>query len=366
MKKNYYKLLFISFFLLLVFPISVSADDGYQIENYDVDIKVNENNVLNITETIDVNFTLSSHGIIRKIPYKNTYHRKDNEIQTKAIIENVNVSEPFSMYKENNNVNLKIGDKYETIIGPKRYVIKYNYDVGDDNLDDFDDLYFNIIGTEWDTEIKNVTFKIEMPKEFDKTLINFTVGRYGATYHEDVIYNISNNTIAGYVKPGLYGNALERNEGLTVRIELEEGYFVNERIVFDPTKIIVYGLLSTSVLIISFAILIFKKYGYREKSLIVPEYIVPDNLTPAEIGYLYNGHTKNEQIISLIIYFANKGYLQIIEENKKNFSFKKLKDIDLDEPNYAKTTFNEANKEGVVWLLRRNYKINFILLYQSQ
>ena len=47
MKKNYIKLLFVSFFLFLVFPLSASAFNGYTIENYEVDIKVNENNVLN-------------------------------------------------------------------------------------------------------------------------------------------------------------------------------------------------------------------------------------------------------------------------------------------------------------------------------
>ena len=39
MKKNYVKLLFISFFLFLIFPLSASASNGYTIENYEVDIK---------------------------------------------------------------------------------------------------------------------------------------------------------------------------------------------------------------------------------------------------------------------------------------------------------------------------------------
>ena len=43
MKKNYIKLLFVSFFLFLVFPLGVNASNGYTIENYEVDIKVNEN-----------------------------------------------------------------------------------------------------------------------------------------------------------------------------------------------------------------------------------------------------------------------------------------------------------------------------------
>jgi uncharacterized membrane protein len=79
---------------------------------------------------------------------------------------------------------------------------------------------------------------------------------------------------------------------------------------------------------------------------------VPDDLSPAEAGYLYAGRTNNNQIISLIIYLANKGYLEIIENSKTEFSFKKLKDIDENEPNYVKITFNglfkRADKDGIV------------------
>ena len=186
MKKNYIKLLFVSFFLFLVFPLGVNASNGYTIENYEVDIKVNENNVLNIKEIIDVNFEYEKHGIIRVIPYKNTYYRTGKTVETRALIKNLNVNANYTTSKENGELKVKIGDASTTLTGNKQYVITYDYDVGDDNVDDYDDFYFNVIGTNWDTEIKNVRFKIEMPKEFDTTKVNFTVGKYGSTYYEDV------------------------------------------------------------------------------------------------------------------------------------------------------------------------------------
>lgn len=352
MKKNFINLFFVSFFIFLIFPLSAKADDGYIIEKYNVDIKVNENNVLNVTETIDVNFSLESHGIMRNIPLKNRYSRKGITTETKAKIDNLEVNEQYSKTKEDGDLILKIGDPYETITGPKQYVISYDYDVGDDNVDQYDELYFNIIGTEWSTQVKEATFKIEMPKEFDETLVNFTIGTYGATYFEDVIYDINDNVIEGYVTSNSYGYALDSREGLTVRIELPEGYFTGERIVFDPTGLIVYGLLIGFTLLIFLSIKLFRKYSYWKKDLLVVEYAVPDNLTPAEIGYLYDGVANNKHIVSLITYFANKGYLNIIDEGKNKFSFKKLMDIPDTEPDYAKTTFNglfkKANGEGIV------------------
>lgn len=372
MKKNYIRILFISFFLFLILPLDVKADNGYIIRNYDVDIKVNENNVLNIKETIDVDFTIPSHGIFRKIPIKNTYHRKEFDVTTKAKISKININENYTIQTEGNNKIYKIGDSDELITGYKQYIISYDYDIGDDNVDLFDDFYFNIIGTQWSAKIENVTFKVQMPKKFDESLINFTIGYYGATYNKDVIYNVEGNTIIGSVKKtrttdGEY--ALFPNEGLTLRIELEEGYFENERQVFDPTKVIVYGLLIGLILMIIFGIKKFKKYSYWKKDLLVPEYVVPYKLTPAALGYLYDGKVNDKQIVSLIIYLANKGYLRIIEESKSKFSFEKIKPIDDSEPNYVKITFNglfkgTATKVTKSELTNKFYKTLSTALFQ--
>ena len=259
MKKNYIKLLFVSFFLFLVFPLGVNASNGYTIENYEVDIKVNENNVLNVKEVIDADFIYEKHGIIRNIPYKNTYYRTGKTVETKAKIRNLKVNANYSTSKENGELKVKIGDADTTLTGNKQYVITYDYDVGDDNIDDYDDFYFNIIGTNWDTEIRNVRFKIEMPKEFDTTKVNFTVGKYGSTYYEDVKYNVEGNTINGYIRP--YGNntyALSSYEGLTARIELPEGYFKGERVVFDPTLLILIVLIMVSVFLIVLSIILYQ------------------------------------------------------------------------------------------------------------
>lgn len=53
--------------------------------------------------------------------------------------------------------------------------------------------YFNLIGEKWDTIINNVSFKIEMPKEFDKTLLGFSCGEKGSTNNSNVEYNVIGN-----------------------------------------------------------------------------------------------------------------------------------------------------------------------------
>ena len=68
-------ILFISMFFILN---TAYAANGYTIDKYDVDIKINEDNSLYITENIVANFTgLNKHGIIRNIPVSNTIKRLD-------------------------------------------------------------------------------------------------------------------------------------------------------------------------------------------------------------------------------------------------------------------------------------------------
>lgn len=353
MKKNLFRVLFISFFLLFM-PLSAKAEN-FKIIDYNVDIEVKENNVYKITEKIFVHYTYSSHGIIRGIPIKNENIRKidGKEIKTKfkAKISDVKVDNKFSTSKDNGNLNIKIGDPNSYADEYTTYNISYTYDLGDDNVEESDDVYFNIIGTEWNTTIDNVTFRIKMPKKFNEDDVHFLVGTYGATYDDAVEYSINGNEIIGRIIPTEAGYALYNNEALTAKINLPEGYFVNERMNFDSTLYILIFVLIVSVIIILVEVLLFKKYSYYKKDLLVPEFIAPDNLTPAEIGYLYDGTTKNKQIISLIIYLANKGYLEIIEEGK-SFKFKKLKDIDEEYPDYVKKVFKglfkKANNEGIV------------------
>ena len=154
---------------------------GYTINSYDVNMKVNENNTYDITETINANFTANSHGIIRKIPIKNTVRRL-NGIKTtnRAKITNISVNNQYTKSTSDGYLNLQIGDPDKTIEGEQTYIIKYTYDIGEDPLPKDDEFYFNILGTEWDTSIYNFSFTVNMPKEFDSSKLGFSSGTYGS------------------------------------------------------------------------------------------------------------------------------------------------------------------------------------------
>lgn len=310
--------------LLLVFFIpnetcAISSSGGYTIESYDINMIVNENNTFNITETISVNFTgYDKHGIFRKIPLRNTITRVDGtKSNNKAKISNINVSENYTTLNENGYKVLKIGNADQTVSGRKTYTIKYNYNIGKDLLKDADELYFNLIGDEWDTSIDNVTFTITMPKAFDKSKLGFSSGYRTSTSSSNVNYTVTGNTIKGSLETGLFDG-----QALTVRLTLPEGYFVGASSNFDFIMLLEIGV---SVIFVIVAFGLWNKYGKDDMVVETVEFYPPDGLNSADLGFIYKGHSEEKDIISLLIYLANKGYLRIEEFEEKTLKIIKTK-----------------------------------------
>lgn len=282
--------------------------NGYRITSYDVEMNVDNYGIMDINETITIYANTSKHGIIRSIPIKNTVQRSDKTQYTNhARITNINVNDDYTISKEDENLKIKIGDADKTFVGEKVYKISYKYNTGSDRTRDYDELYYNIIGTEWDTYISNVSFKITMPKDFDSSKLGFTHGSYGLINTDGIEFSVNNNTITG-----TYSGTLYPNNGLTVRCELPEGYFEEQKINITYTDI---AIIATSIIASLIAFILWIKYGRDKKAIKTVEFYPPKGLTSLDVGYFYYGKVDNKQIISLLIELADKGYIKI-EENK--------------------------------------------------
>lgn len=305
----------------------------YVINSYDIDIVVGENNALEITENIGTYFNIPKHGIYRKIPIRNKIERLDGTTSYNTVkIKDILVNEESSVSTESGNKVIKIGNANRTITGKKDYTIKYTYDLGKDKGKGYDELYFNLIGTEWDTTISNVTFKIEMPKEFDKTLLGFSSGIKGSINSSNINYEVNGNIIEG-----TYNGILNPGEALTVRLELPEGYFVGASSNIDLLTIIAIVFPIIFVLI---TILLWYKFGKDEEVIETVEFYPPEGFNSAEIGFLYKGQAEKEDVVSLLIYLANKGYIKITETEEESlftktngFKITKLKEYDGNDEN---------------------------------
>ena len=330
--------------IILLYPSSVFASNGYTIENYNIEMVVNEDNTFDITEEITTNFEILKHGIYRKLPVYNTVVRLDgSSSKNRAIVSNISVNEKYTLEKNLEYQIIKIGDANKTITGRNKYIIKYRYNIGNDPLENADELYFNLIGNEWDTEIKKVKFKIEMPKDFDPASLGFSSGDYGLTDSSNVIYSVNGKVITGETIGELYGG-----QALTVRLTLPEDYFVKQKFRFDTFSILVVIF---SLMCAVFSFILWKLYGKDDEVIETVEFYPPEGLNSAELGFLFSGSSKTDHIVSLIVYLAEKGYLKIGEgDGPYEFTIEKLKEYDGNneiEKMFMEELFKYAPKEKV-------------------
>ena len=312
---------------------SMYASYDYVIDNYDVNIVVNSNNTFDITERITAYFNVPKHGIFRTIPLSNKIVRLDGSTSTnRTQVTNLSVSDEYSTSKESGNYKIQIGSASRTLTGKQTYTIKYTYNLGKDPVSDYDELYYNIIGNEWDTVIGNVTFNITMPKEFDSSKLGFSSGSRGSLDNSKVKYTVNGNTISGS-----YDGILNEGESLTVRCELPEGYFVDAGLVVNSNIYLMF-IIPIVALIISF--LLWFIFGRDNRVVETVEFYPPEGFNSLEVGFLYKGKANSKDVVSLLIYLANKGYIKISDNNDESlfskadgFKITKLKDYDGNDAN---------------------------------
>ncbi len=322
----------------------------YVIDEYDINIVVNENNTLDITENITAYFNVARHGIFRIIPLKNTITRLDGTKSTnRTQITNLSVNNEYTTSRENGNYKIQIGSANKTLTGKQNYTIKYTYNLGKDPIKNYDELYYNIIGYEWDTVIGNITFTITMPKEFDSSKLGFSSGKSEFTDNSNIKYNVSENKITGR-----YDGILNANEALTVRCELDEGYFVNARLPFSMMNYIIFLI---PILFLGIALLLWYKFGRDAQVVETVEFYPPEGFNSLEVGFLYKGKADNQDVTSLLIYLANKGYIKITEieekalfSKSKGFKITKLKEYDGDNLNERIFLNGLFTKKSTTWL----------------
>lgn len=298
-------------FVGILSPKALYNEYDYYIDTYNITIDVNKDNSFDIREEILVYFNTSKHGIYRNIPMRNNIDRLDGTTSNNYVsITNVRTNPTSSISTSNGNYVIRLGSESSYADGYQTYVIEYNYNIGKDPLKDKDEFYFNIIGPEWEnTVINKVQFTINMPEYFDESLLGFSSGSVGSTSN-DVYYDVTGNTIKGYSYTPIY-----EGESLTVRLELPEGYFSEAKSVYGANISLSFLLPIACLLVVA---TIYYLKCLKRKVVDPIEFYPPDNYNSLEIAFLYKGSVKNEDVISLLVYLADKKYIKIVEDKAQN------------------------------------------------
>ena len=326
-----------------VCPVSASdtASAGYSITEYDMDVAVHENNVYTVTETIGVLFQdgpVAQHGIYRNIPVVTTLKRTIGDRQVNkthyALITDLEISDmelgdvAYESRRAGNDLEIKIGDPDVAVSGEHTYVIKYKYDVGADNITEFDDVYFNLLG-KWDAVINHFQFTVRMPKPFDRNNVTLYTGD---AQNADIEYHVIGNTVTGSSRTALH------DEDVTIRILLDEGYFVGAR---QLSNTYVYAAVVVVCLLTVCSALLWLFFGRDDKVFPKAIYYPPPGITPADAGYILKGSVSDADMSALVLYWADKGYLDVQQMEDGTMRFSKRREADAGMQGYEQRIFNK-------------------------
>lgn len=309
--KNIFTILIITILTLTLDLYKVNAEDtGYYIKDMDVQVNVNDKREYKITETIKVNFNEDRHGIIRSIP---TYTDLEDYKITNISVEGA----PYEV-EENGNLEIRIGDADETVIGEKTYTVQYTIETYNDEQPEGDYIYLNVLGTEWDTYIEHFTSTITYPQGANLEDITITDGQYGSTFSKYVDYTTKGNTINIESK-----YEIPEYCGVTVDAMLNEGAFKNAPI---------------------------RQYPYTIKSDIINAEITKEKeyLIDREFTIEVNKDYKDD--------FSNNINLWDVENADKDY----IKDIKVDNPNISIDAWDNSvsfPKEAGTYKFKVSYKI---------
>lgn len=315
------KIKLISALILFLMPFTlfnVQANSLIDGKVFDVEMNVSKEGVITVVETIDLVFNGRNQGIYVYLPQKSIMTFEGTTKSFYHPIKNVKVlsNDEVSISESSEFVELIIGTAGTYITGPKQY--KYSYEIHTLDLGlkyqekPFDLFYMNMISKNWDIQFDRVDFAINFPE-----VIDVPVNVYATEQNLPVDFTVNGSRLVGSYE------GLPLHEGLTVEIAFEDGYFD------FPTRD--YTLIPLIVIAaISFiSIVMYPMFGKEFPIIETVEFKGPSDLSSAESGYVFRGHNSSDDIISLIVFWASKSYLKLVEtdEDADNIEIHKLKDL---------------------------------------
>ena len=290
--------------------------DGFTIESYKTVLNVSEDNSIDVTEYITVNFyTRWHHGIYRFIPEWLEYTSKDNNtLSRKAKISDlVSYSDDYSVSTVRGKKRIKMGNANITLpTGTHTYIIGYTYDMGADPYDNFDEFIFHAFGDFWGTRINNASVEIHLPKTAN---VNNNIHFYADKYRKKDITSYVNYTVSGNTIYASLSSNYSLNNSLTIDLNLPNGYFSNGTNNYESLSLL-FCIICIAFAVISF--LLWQKNGKDlDKVPETVEFYPPEQLDASQIGYLYKRDTGRKLSIALIVELASKGFIKIIESEDK-------------------------------------------------
>ncbi len=356
MKKSFFAAIFFWGLLLLsclFMPEAAYAEDSNSIERIDMDVSIDANGTAHIKEVWQASVYQGTEGYR---PYGNlgaceiTDFSVSDDLGNHYELQDHWDTDGFFVDKREKCGIVYYNDKLElcwgiTKYGNRTYTLTYNITNIINQYTDAQGLYFSFIPEQMEQRPANASVFIHT----DALKLNESNSKIWA-------FGYPNGTIMfenGGVRMDSHG-ALPSSHYMTALIQFPDRTFSTavdqnapfndaykdaEKDAITPATIRYYDYILFALpfvlLIVSFVIWFL--WGRDDKPVDVTEFYPPDDHNSAEIALLYKGKVTNEDLTSMIVYLASKGYLSIEERTEDgmfglvkshDFILKKEKDYD--------------------------------------
>jgi uncharacterized membrane protein len=294
----------------VIWGSSASARE-MKIDGFDADIVVTADGVINVTESIRVNFVGTWNGLYREIPVEYVTPQGLNYslfLRVKRVADEKGQPLKYESSRVRHYRQLKIYVPDATNI-TRTIVIDYSVSNGLRFFEDHDELYWNVTGDEWDVPIRTASATILLPAGATNLRTNAFTGAYGSGGGNADTRIEGNRIFIATTRP------LGFREGLTVAVAFDKGA------VREPSRAAQFAmfLLSNSAFALPiFAfIIMFARWSTngRDPRLrpIAVRYEPPDRLSPGEVGTLMDDSADLRDVTATLVDLAVRGFVVIQE-----------------------------------------------------
>ncbi len=308
---------------------------SWRLASFHADVEVFKSGEIVVTETLRPRFDGEYNGIFRTIPveYRTPAgFRYRLGLDVEAVTDEAGNELRYERSRDGDYVKVKIWvpgavDATKTVL--LRYRVHnglrfFEADEGRDGIETaYDELYWNVTGTEWPVPIDEASATIRLPVEVTGIRAHAFTGAYGSAAQDAEVTIDGPRVAAATTRP------LGFREGLTVGVAWDTG------VVERPTAVDKAGALLAAnwILFLPFLAFFLMYRRWRERGRdpqmgsIEPRYEPPGSLTPAEVGVIVDNSPDMRDITATLVDLAVRGYVKIEEiEHSKLFGLMSDKD----------------------------------------
>lgn len=332
-------------FLILSYWLIAGVHAEEAINVFDVDIQVESDGDIVVTETITVTAEGREirRGILRDLPRYYGDDETGGKLPYRYDVLSVKRDgrkEPYEVLNNNNAKQIRIGDA-DYFLPTDRYTYSIRYRVKNQvrYFDDYDEVYWNATGSYWVFPIESAKAAITLPEGAQIIGQNGYTGSRGQSGH-DYAYQVSGGTHTFSAN-----RRFNAREGLTISLTFEKGLIAgpsvsDERWLWWARNGALAILFSSVIGLFGFYYRSFNKVGRDPpKGPVFPHYAPPEGYSPAAVHHIfYRSMRGHKALVATLMQLGVKNFIKIDVETKTfgkdvtNLTLKALPSLNADMP----------------------------------